>query len=103
MRPAINERLIIADGTDVILTAAPNSAEMPFDPEFDEEFDPALDGDLVEAGGPVVAPITLQLAPEHCGRRVDKAGAGLVPHFSRARLQQWFDEGHVTVDGKPAK
>jgi 23S rRNA pseudouridine1911/1915/1917 synthase len=103
MRPAINERLIIADGTDVILTAAPNSAEMPFDPEFDEEFDPALDGDLIEAGGPVVAPITLHLAPEHCGQRLDKVVAGLVPQFSRARLQQWFDEGHVTVDGKAAK
>ena len=31
-------RLIIADGTDVILNAAPNSAEMPFDPDFDDGF-----------------------------------------------------------------
>jgi 23S rRNA pseudouridine1911/1915/1917 synthase len=29
--------------------------------------------------------------------------AGLVPQFSRSRLQQWFDEGHILVDGKPAK
>jgi hypothetical protein len=26
-------------GTDVILNAAPNSAEMPFDPDLDEDID----------------------------------------------------------------
>jgi 23S rRNA pseudouridine1911/1915/1917 synthase len=95
-----NEQLIIADGTTVILTAAPNSAEMPFDPDLDDD----LDTDLPDASGGLDAgPITLALIPEHCGQRLDKVVASLVPQFSRSRLQQWFDEGHITVDGKPAK
>jgi 23S rRNA pseudouridine1911/1915/1917 synthase len=98
--PRFNERLIIADGTDVILTAAPNSAENLFDPDLDEDLDAELD---VGSGGPDYSPITLELVPEHCGQRLDKVVAGLVPQFSRSRLQQWFDEGHITVDGKAAK
>jgi 23S rRNA pseudouridine1911/1915/1917 synthase len=99
-----NERLIIADGTTVILTAAPNSAEMPFDPDLDDDLDGDLDTDLpAAAGGFGDAPITFTLSPQHCGQRLDKVVAGLVPQFSRSRLQQWFDEGHITVDGKPAK
>jgi 23S rRNA pseudouridine1911/1915/1917 synthase len=77
---------------------------MPFDPDFDDEFDASLEaGFPAGANGIEVAPITLQLHPEHCGQRLDKVVAGLVPQFSRSRLQQWFDDGHVTVDGKPAK
>lgn len=98
--PRFNERLIIADGTDVILTAAPNSAENLFDPDLDEDLDAELDAGTA---GPDYSPITLELGPEHCGQRLDKVVAGLVPQFSRSRLQQWFDEGHITVDGKPAK
>src|SRR5437764_6840902 len=95
-----NERLIIADGTTVRLTAAPNSAEMPFDPDLDDD----IDADLPAPGaGPDFSPITLELGPEHCGQRLDKVIAALVPQFSRSRLQQWFEEGHIMVDGKPAK
>ncbi|MBW8900898.1 MAG: RluA family pseudouridine synthase [Massilia sp.] len=78
---------------------------MPFDPDLDED----LDGDLADlppgtAGlGPDYTPITLELTPGHCGQRLDKVVAGLVPQFSRSRLQQWFDAGHVTADGKPVK
>jgi len=73
---------------------------MPFDSDLDDE----LDADLVSgAGAPDYSPITLELNPEHCGQRLDKVVAHLVPQFSRSRLQQWFEEGHVTVDGKPAK
>ncbi|WP_432377456.1 RluA family pseudouridine synthase [Duganella sp. P38] len=50
-----------------------------------------------------LAPIELQLAPEHCGQRLDKVISGLVPQFSRGRLQTWITDGFVTVDGKPAK
>jgi 23S rRNA pseudouridine1911/1915/1917 synthase len=73
---------------------------MPFDPDLDDD----LDADVPDLGaGPDFSPITLALAPEHCGQRLDKVVAALVPQFSRSRLQQWFDEGHITVDGKPAK
>jgi 23S rRNA pseudouridine1911/1915/1917 synthase len=73
---------------------------MPFDPDLDDELDVELEGGT---GAPDYSPITLELTPEHCGQRLDKVVAGLVPQFSRSRLQQWFEEGHVTVDGKPAK
>jgi 23S rRNA pseudouridine1911/1915/1917 synthase len=73
---------------------------MPFDPDLDEDIDAELEAG---AGAPDYAPIALELNPEHCGQRLDKVIAGLVPQFSRSRLQQWFEEGHITVDGKPAK
>jgi 23S rRNA pseudouridine1911/1915/1917 synthase len=73
---------------------------MPFDPDLDDD----IDADLpVLGGGPDFSPITLELGPEYCGQRLDKVIAALVPQFSRSRLQQWFEEGHITVDGKPAK
>jgi 23S rRNA pseudouridine1911/1915/1917 synthase len=78
----------------------PNSAELPFDPDFDDEIDP----DLAPAeGGADSEPIVLQLTGEACGQRLDKVIAGLVPQYSRSRLQLWFDGGHVLVDGKPAR
>jgi len=49
------------------------------------------------------SPITLQLDASHCGQRLDKVVAGLVPQYSRARLQMWIEDGHVTVDGKTAR
>lgn len=77
---------------------------MPFDPDLDDDLDGDLDTGLADAAGGLDAgPITLALGPEHCGQRLDKVVAALVPQFSRSRLQQWFDEGHITVDGKPAK
>lgn len=45
--------------------------------------------------------ISLNLAPEHCGLRMDKVLSTLVPQYSRSRLQQWIEAGHVTVDGQP--
>ncbi|WP_154382172.1 RluA family pseudouridine synthase [Duganella guangzhouensis] len=50
-----------------------------------------------------LATIELQLQTEHCGQRLDKVISGLVPQFSRGRLQTWITDGFVTVDGKPAK
>jgi 23S rRNA pseudouridine1911/1915/1917 synthase len=84
----------------VILTPAPNSADLPYDPEFDDE----IDSDFAPAEeGVDLSPITLELTPEACGKRLDKVVASLVPQFSRSRLQLWFEGGHVTVDGKPAR
>ena len=84
----------------MILTPTPNSADLPFDPDFDEEHD----AEFLPAGAGIdLSPITLELTPEACGHRLDKVIAGLVPQFSRSRLQLWFDAGHVSVDGKPAR
>ena len=84
----------------MILTPAPNSADLPFDPDFDDEID--ADFGAPEAGIDL-SPITLELTAEACGQRLDKVVAGLVPQFSRSRLQLWFEAGHVKVDGKPAR
>jgi len=83
----------------VILTPAPDSADLPIDPDFDDE----LEAGFAPAPGIDLSPITLALQEEHCGQRLDKVVAGLVPQFSRSRLQQWFESGHITVDGKPAR
>ena len=66
----------------------------------DNDFDADFEGDI---SGDPLAPIELELTPEVCGERLDKVIARLVPQFSRGRLQSWIEEGHVTVDGKPAK
>jgi 23S rRNA pseudouridine1911/1915/1917 synthase len=95
----------------VTFTTKPNSAkplaEAPAE-LLDEHDD--LDADLIlddEAGDDGVvdtmAPITLELTPAVCGERLDKVIAGLVPQFSRSRLQLWIEAGFVTVDGKVAK
>ncbi len=80
------------------LTPTPNPADLLLDPDFDDE----VDAEYVPAGIDL-SPITLELAPEACGHRLDKVIAGMVPQFSRSRLQLWFDGGHVLVDGKPAR
>lgn len=41
--------------------------------------------------------------PELSLRRLDHAAAALFPQYSRSRLQQWIEEGKLTVDGKVLK
>ncbi len=84
----------------MILPPAPNSAELPFETDFDDE----IDVDFAPGeGGPDLSPITLELDAGACGQRLDKVVASLVPQFSRSRIQMWFEQGHVKVDGKPAR
>jgi 23S rRNA pseudouridine1911/1915/1917 synthase len=83
----------------VILTPAPNSADLDLDTDFDDEIDTdAAPGEAADR-----SPITLALTPDVCGQRLDKVIASLVPQFSRSRIQLWFEGGHVKVDGKPAR
>ncbi|MGD8514076.1 MAG: 23S rRNA pseudouridine(1911/1915/1917) synthase RluD [Granulosicoccaceae bacterium] len=44
--------------------------------------------------------IELNIPDSLAGRRLDQALAGLLPDFSRARLQQWIKNGQVLVDGQ---
>jgi 23S rRNA pseudouridine1911/1915/1917 synthase len=37
------------------------------------------------------------------GKRLDQALAAMFPDYSRARLQRWIKDGHVTVDGSPMR
>ena len=76
-------------------------AEMPAD--VIDEFDDQDELDALPAPGNDFSPITLRLDDACRGQRLDKALSALLPQFSRARLQQWIDDGLVTVDGKPAK
>ncbi|HEU4851267.1 MAG TPA: S4 domain-containing protein, partial [Telluria sp.] len=82
------------------LTTRPNQADLPNELDLDEDLDVEF---VAEAPSSSAAPITLELSAEACGQRLDKVIAGLVPEYSRARLQLWIDSGHVTVDGKPAR
>lgn len=59
--------------------------------------------DESETPDSAVSPIELVLTPEVCGVRLDKVLSTLVPQYSRSRLQQWIDGGHVMVDGETAK
>jgi 23S rRNA pseudouridine1911/1915/1917 synthase len=86
----------------VTLTPTPNPADLPLDPDFDDEIDLELELAPADAGIDL-SPITLELSEDACGHRLDKVIAGLVPQFSRSRLQLWFDAGHVLVDGQPAR
>jgi 23S rRNA pseudouridine1911/1915/1917 synthase len=47
--------------------------------------------------------LELVIPDEMRGRRLDQALAGLVPDYSRSRLQQWIRSGQVTMDGHPAQ
>jgi 23S rRNA pseudouridine1911/1915/1917 synthase len=61
------------------------------------------DGDEDAGVLPDLSPIELKLTDEFCGVRLDKALSQLLPEYSRNRLQQWIEAGHVTVDGQPAR
>lgn len=65
------------------------------------EFD---DGDeLFESRNGAQAPISLKVTESACGVRLDKVLSQLIPQYSRGRIQQWIEAGHVTVDGATAK
>ncbi len=77
-------------------TAVPKEIPLIADPDLDE---------LDEL--PVIVtdkpPIHLKLSAEDCGQRLDKVLARLVPQYSRSRIQQWIEAGHVTNNGQPAQ
>lgn len=78
-----------------------------FDDE-EEELEISFSGDSFAAGvdfrtAPDLSPIQLHLVEADCGERLDKVIARMVPQYSRSRLQTWMEEGHILVDGAPAK
>lgn len=74
----------------------------PIDPIDADEGDDALDDIIVNPAG-AAEPIILKLTDNVCGMRLDKVLSTLVSHYSRSRIQQWIESGHVTVDGKTAR
>ncbi|WP_034297561.1 RluA family pseudouridine synthase [Herbaspirillum sp. RV1423] len=72
------------------------------DPIEADEGEDALD-DIVGGFAEGNEPIILKLTDDACGMRLDKVLSTLVPQYSRSRIQQWIEAGHVTVDGKPAR
>lgn len=70
--------------------------------------DTELDLDEIEHEDPIkpsqpLEPISLRLPDSICGDRLDKVLSKLVSQYSRGRLQQWIEEGHVLVDGNASK
>jgi 23S rRNA pseudouridine1911/1915/1917 synthase len=68
-----------------------------------EPVDHLDEADDFDAGSSDLSPISLRLDADSLGVRLDKALSTLLPQYSRGRLQQWIEDGRVTVDGKPAK
>jgi 23S rRNA pseudouridine1911/1915/1917 synthase len=66
--------------------------------------DPNLDDTEEDAAAsPQASPIVLKLDATACGVRLDKVLSQLVPQYSRSRIQQWIETGHVMIDGQPAR
>jgi 23S rRNA pseudouridine1911/1915/1917 synthase len=70
------------------------------DTELDLE---EIDQDESEQTAHVAEIISIKLPDSVCGDRLDKVLSKLVPQYSRSRIQQWIEDGHVQVDGKPSK
>lgn len=71
----------------------PNLANNPL--EVDAEDTDDGDNTLLED-----SPIVLKLTASACGVRLDKVLSTLIPQYSRSRIQQWIEGGHVTVDNQ---
>ncbi len=56
-----------------------------------------------EATASAASKLTLSVAPDQAGRRLDRWLADAVPGLSRARLQALIDDGRVQVDGRARK
>lgn len=80
-------------------------SKKPVDNAKDIDIQPDIDdGELEsEASDEVPEVIQLALSEQDCGIRLDKVLSRLVPQYSRSRIQQWIDSGHVTIDGAPAR
>ena len=46
--------------------------------------------------------LTLEIPPEHAGKRLDQSLALLLPEHSRSRIQQWIEAGEVRLGKAPA-
>ncbi|PUA18538.1 RluA family pseudouridine synthase [Glaciimonas sp. PCH181] len=86
-------------GLAVTSFTKPNLAENPTETEFEADID---DSEEIEVAVNSAAPIVLELTPEVCGTRLDKVISSQIPQYSRSRIQQWMEAGHVSVDGKVA-
>ena len=45
----------------------------------------------------------LNVPPELAGLRLDRALGELLPDYSRSRLQQWIEQGRVTLENRPSR
>ena len=75
-------------------SVAPEDIDLLEDADDTDEFGTSVDD---------LAPISLKLDASSCGVRLDKVLSLRLPQYSRARLQQWIESGHVLVDGQLAK
>ena len=75
-------------------SVAPEDIDLLEEADDTDEFGTSVDD---------LAPISLKLDASSCGVRLDKVLSLRLPQYSRARLQQWIERGHVLVDGQLAK
>ncbi|NLC36127.1 MAG: RluA family pseudouridine synthase [Alcaligenaceae bacterium] len=78
-------------------------------PDHEPESDSYMRLNLSPADGDVAVeqqpgePLVFQLGVTATPERLDKTLARLLPQHSRSRLQGWIENGHVRVNGQPAK
>lgn len=83
-------------GFTVPPTEEPNNTDLPADQDDELKEDAeVIAGDAAQ--------IALTLSEADCGMRLDKVLTMYLPQYSRSRIQQWIEDGHVTVDGEPAR
>jgi len=82
----------------------PTTVMILSDSGLDNDFDDLIeDVEADDSGSSVAENIELKLTSASCGERLDKTISKLVPQYSRSRIQQWIEDGHVLVDGKPGR
>ena len=82
----------------------PTTVMILSDSDLDTDFDDLLEEEEADdSSSSVTENIELKLTPASCGERLDKTISKLVPQYSRSRIQQWIEDGHVMVDGKPGR
>ncbi|MBR7791913.1 RluA family pseudouridine synthase [Undibacterium sp. FT147W] len=82
----------------------PTTTVILSDSDVDVDLDLAVDDTEVDEDFSSTAEnIELKLTSAACGERLDKTISKLVPEYSRSRIQQWIEDGFVTVDGKPGR
>src|ERR1044071_2935857 len=44
--------------------------------------------------------LDLTLPPDSAGQRLDQVLAALLPEYSRTRIKDWIEAGHILIDGQ---
>ncbi len=84
-----------------LIQAQSETAPMP-QAAWDDDANVDLGDELPETDLGAVAPLLATVPADAAGERIDRVIARMFPEHSRARIQQWIEDGRLSIDGKPA-